>query len=146
MVTIVVILVLVKYCKMSSIVASLVVGSQLPPPALATLQLSGPVENMYITCQTLVTGFQSSDMTDRLLHKLSHGLGKAIVGCEKFMTFFNDSGLIPSLDPLMQVQKPTEMPKESCENQLFPWLSFLNILLATVMLRHSLYWLCRPLT
>ena len=46
----------------------------------------------------------------------------------------------------MQVQKPTEMPKESCENQLFPWLSFLNILLVTVMLGHSLYWLCRPLT
>ena len=66
------------------------------------------------------------------------------------MTFFNDlhndSGLIPPLDPLMQVQKPTEMPKESCENQLFPWLLFLNILLLTVMLGHSLYWLCRPLT
>ena len=46
----------------------------------------------------------------------------------------------------MQVQKPTEMPKEPCENQLFPWLSFLNILLATVMLGHSLYQLCRPLT
>ena len=57
MATIVVILVLVKYCKMSSIVASLVVGSQLPPPALATLQLPRPVKNMYITCQTLVTGF-----------------------------------------------------------------------------------------
>ena len=57
MVTIVVILVLVKYCKISSIVASLVVGSQLPPPVLTTLQLPGPVENMYITCQTLVTGF-----------------------------------------------------------------------------------------
>ena len=38
------------------------------------------------------------------------------------------------------------MPKESCENQLFPWLSFLNILLATVMLGHSLNQLCRPLT
>ena len=50
MVTIVVILVLVKYCKMSSIVASLVVGSQLPPPVPATLQLPWPVENMYITC------------------------------------------------------------------------------------------------
>ena len=150
MATLVVILVLVKYCKMSSIVASLVVGSQLPPPAPATLQLLGPVENMYITCQTLVTGFRSSGMTDGLLHKLSHGLGKAIVSCEKFMTFFNDlhydSGLIPPLDPLKQVQKPTEMPKESCENQLFPWLSFLNILLATVMLGHSLYRLCRPLT
>ena len=119
MVTIVVILVLVEYCKMSFIVASLVVGSQLPPPVLAILQLLRPVENMYITCQTLVTGFQTSGMTNGLLHKLSHGLGKAIVGCEKFMTFFNDlhndSGLIPPLDPLMQVQKPTEMPKESCE-------------------------------
>ena len=85
-----------------------------------------------------------------LIHKLSHELGKAIVGCAKFVTFFNDlhndSGLIPPLDPLMQVQKPTEMPKESCENQLFPWLSFLNILLVTVMLGHSLYLLCRPLT
>ena len=89
-------------------------------------------------------------MTARILHKLSHGLGKAIVGCEKFMTFFNDlhndSGLIPPLDPLKQVQKPTEMLKESCENQLFPWLSFLNILLATIMLGHGLYRLCRPLT
>ena len=49
MVTIVVILILVKYCKMSSIVATLVVGSQLHPPAPATLQLPGPVGNMY-TC------------------------------------------------------------------------------------------------
>ena len=46
----------------------------------------------------------------------------------------------------MQVQKPTEMPKASCENQLFPWLSFLNIVLATAMLGPSLYWMCRPLT
>ena len=50
----------------------------------------------------------------------SHGLGKAIVGCKKFMTFFNDlhndSGLVSPLDPLMQVQKPTEVPKVSCEN------------------------------
>ena len=150
MVTIAVILVLVKYCKMSSIVASLVVGSQLPPPVPATLQLSWPVENMYITCQTLVTGFQSSGMTDRLLHRLSHGLGKAIVDCKKFMTFFNDlhndSGLILPLDPLIQVQKPTEMPKASYENQLFPWLSFLNILLAMDMLGYSLCRMCRPLT
>ena len=89
-------------------------------------------------------------MTDRILHKLSHGLGKAIIGCEKFMTFVNDlhndSGLIPPLDPLMQVQEPTVTPTESCENPLFPWLSFLNILLATVMLGHGLYQLCRPLT
>ena len=65
------------------------------------------------------------------------------------MTFFNDlhndSDLIPPFDPLMQVQKPTEIPRVSCENQLFPWLSFLNILLATAMLGHSLYWMCRPL-
>ena len=57
MVTIVIILELIKYCKMSSIVASLVVCSQLPPPVPATLQLPWPMENMYITCQTLVTGF-----------------------------------------------------------------------------------------
>ena len=116
----------------------------------ATLQLPWPVENMYITCQTLVTGFQSSGMTDRSLHKLSHGLGKAIVGCKKFVTFFNDlhndSDLVPPMDPLMQVQKPTKMPKVSCENQLLPWLSFLNILLATAILGHSLYWMCRLLT
>ena len=69
MVTIVVILVLITYCKMSSIVESLVVGSQLPPPVPATSQVPWPVENMYIACQTLDTGFQSSGMTDRLLHK-----------------------------------------------------------------------------
>ena len=57
MATIVVVLVLIKYCKMSSIVASFVVGSQLPLPVPATLQLPWPVENMYIMCQTLVTGF-----------------------------------------------------------------------------------------
>ena len=72
---------------MSSIVASLVVGSQLPPSAPATLQLPGPVENMYMTCQTLVTGFQSSGMTNRLLHKLSHGLGKAIIDLGEIYDF-----------------------------------------------------------
>ena len=51
MATIVVILVLVKYCKMSSIVATLVVGSQLPPPAPATPQWPGLVGNMYTACQ-----------------------------------------------------------------------------------------------
>ena len=71
MAIIVIILVLAKYCKMSSIVASLVVGSQLSPPMPATLQLPWPVENMYITCQMLVTGFRSSGMTDGLLHKFS---------------------------------------------------------------------------
>ena len=118
-------------------------GFSITPPVPATLQLPWLVENMYIMCQTLVTGFQSSGLTDGLLRKLSHGSGKAIVGCEKFMTFFNDlhndSGLVPPLDPLMQVQRPSEMPKVSCENQLFPWLSFLNILLAIAMLGHSLY-------
>ena len=84
MVTIAIILVLIKYCKMSSIVASLVVGSQLPPPMQAALQLPWPVENMYLTCQMLVARFRSSDMTNGLIHKLSHGLGTAIVGCEKF--------------------------------------------------------------
>ena len=150
MVTMPVILVLNKYCKMSSIVASLVVHSQLSQPMPATLQLPWPVENMYGMCQTLVAGIRSSGMADRLLHKLSHGAGTAIVGCKKFMTFCNDlhnySGLIPPLDPLMLVQKPTEVPRVSCENQLFPWLSFLNILLATAMLGHSLYRMCRPLT
>ena len=150
MATIAIILLLIKYCKMSSFVSSLVVGSQLPPPMPAALQMLWLVENMYLTCQTLVTGFRSSDMTNRLIHKLSHGLGTAIVGCEKFMTFFNDlqndSGLIPALDPLMQVQKPTKIPRVSCENQLFQWLSFLIILLATAMLGHSLYQMCRPLT
>ena len=63
-----------------------------------------------------------------------------------FNDLHNDSGLVPPLDPLMQVQKPTEMPKVSCENQLFPWLFFINILLATAMLGHSLYQMCRPLT
>ena len=57
MVTIAVILVLIKYCKMSSIVVSLVVGSQLPLPVPAALQLPWLVENMYLTCQTLVAGF-----------------------------------------------------------------------------------------
>ena len=150
MVTIVVILILVKYCKMTSIVATLVVGSQLPPPALAALQLPGPVENMYIACQTLIDGLQSSGITARVLHKLSHRLGKTIVGCERFITFYinihNDSGQMPPLDPLLQVQKPTETSKETCRNPLFPWLSFLNILLATIMLGHGLYHLCRPLT
>ena len=150
MVTIVVILILVKYCKMSSIVATLVVGSQLPPPAPATLQLPGPVGNMYTACQSLVDGLQSSGIIDGMPLKLFYGLEKAIEGCRKFITFFNDiyndTGLIPPLDPLMQVQKPTETSKETCGNPLFPWLSFLNILLATIMLGHGLYHLCRPRT
>ena len=54
--TIVVILVLVKYCKMSSILATLVIDSQLPPPVPATLQLPGPVGIMAIACHTLIDG------------------------------------------------------------------------------------------
>ena len=50
MATRVVILILAKYCKMSSIVATLVVGSQLPPPAPATPQWPGLVGNMYTAC------------------------------------------------------------------------------------------------
>ena len=84
MATIIVILILVKYCKMSSILATLVIGSQLPPPAPAMLQLP--------------------------------------------------------------VQKPSEIPEKTCGNQLFPWLSFLNIILAIIMLGHGLYHLCRLLT
>ena len=147
MVTIVVILILVKYCKMSSIVATLVVGSQLPPPALATPQQPGLVGNMYTACQSLVDGLCSSGILDEMPLKL---LTQAIKGCKDYITFFNDiyndTGLIPPLDPLMQVQKPTETLNETCGNQLFPWLSFLNILLATIMLGHGLYCLCRPLT
>ena len=48
MATIIVILILVKYCKMSSILATLVIGSQLPPPAPAMLQLPGPIGIMLL--------------------------------------------------------------------------------------------------
>ena len=147
MATIVVILILLKYCKMSSIVATLVVGSQLPPPAPATPQRPGLVGNMYTACQSLVDGLCSSGIINEMPLKL---LRQAIEGCKNYVSFFNDiyndTGLIPPLDPLMQVQKPTEILNETCGNQLFPWLSFLNILLATIMLGHGLYHLCRPLT
>ena len=147
MVTIVVILILIKYCKMSSIVATLVVGSQLPPPAPATPQWPGLVGNMYTAYQSLVDGLCSSGILDEMPLKL---LRQVIEGCKNYVSFFNDiyndTGLIPPLDPLMQVQKPTETPNETCGNHLFPWLSFLNILLATIMLGHGLYHLCRPLT
>ena len=147
MVTIVVILILVKYCKMSSIVATLVVGFQLPPPAPATPQWPGLVGNMYTACQSLVDGLRSSGILDDMPLKL---LTQAIKGCKNYVTFlsdiYNDTGLILALDPLMQVQKPTETLNETCGNHLFPWLSFLNILLATIMLGHGLYCLCRPLT
>ena len=142
-----ILILVVKYCKMSSIVATLVVGSQLPPPAPATPQQPGLVGNRYTACQSLVDGLRSSGILDEMPLKL---LTQAKKGYEDYVTFFNDiyndTGLIPPLDPLMQVQKPTETLNETRGNQLFPWLSFLNILLATIMLGHGLYHLCRPLT
>ena len=63
-----------------------------------------------------------------------------------FNKVYNDTAQLPPMGPLMQVQKPSEIPEKTCGNQLFPWLSFLNIILATIMLGHGLYRLCRPLT
>ena len=63
-----------------------------------------------------------------------------------FNKVYNDSAQIPPMGPLMQVQEISETPEKPCGNQLFPWLSFLNIILATIMLGHGLYHLCRPLT
>ena len=150
MATIVVILILVKYCKMSSIVATLVIGSQLPPPAPATLQLPGPVGIMYTACHTLIDELRSVGVIDGMPHNLFHGLAGVVEKCEQFITLFNkvynDTAQIPPIGSLMQVQKPSEIPEITCGNQLFPWLSFLNILLATIMLGHGLYHLCRPLT
>ena len=150
MATIVVILILVKYYKLSSIVATLVIGSQLPPPAPATLQLPGPVGIMYTACHTLIDGLRSTGVIDGMPRNLFHGLAGAVESCEQFVTLFNkvhnDTALIPPMGPLMQVQKPSEIPEKTCGNQLFPWLSFLNTLLATIMLGHGLYRLCRPLT
>ena len=62
--TIVVILVLVKYCKMSSILVTLVIDSQLPQPVPATIQLPGPVGIMPIACHTLINGLQSTGIAD----------------------------------------------------------------------------------
>ena len=64
--TIVVILILVKYCKMSSILATLVIESQLPPPAPATLQPPGPVGIMVIACRTLIDGLQATSTVDNM--------------------------------------------------------------------------------
>ena len=100
MATIVVILILIKYCKLSSIVAMLVVGSQLTPPAPAIPQWIGLVGNMYTACQSLVDGLHSSGMLDEMPLKL---LTQAIKGCKNYVTFFNDiyngTGLMPPLDP-----------------------------------------------
>ena len=49
---------------MSSILATLVIDSQLPPPVLATLQLPGLVGIMAIACHTLINGLQSTGMAD----------------------------------------------------------------------------------
>ena len=150
MVTIVVILILVKYCKMISILATLVIGSQLPPPVPAMLQLPGPVGIMVTACHTLIDGLQSTGMVDNMPQNLFHGLARAVERCEQFITLFNkvynDTAQIPPKGPVMQVQKPSEIPEKTCGNQLFPWLSFLNIILPTIMLGHGLYCLCRPLT
>ena len=148
--TIVVILILVKYCKMNSILATLVIDSQLPPPVPATLQLPGPVGIMAIACHTLIDGLQSTGMADDVPHNSLKGLPRAVDRCEKFMTLFNkiynDTAQLPPMGMLMQVQELSDIPEKTCGNQLFPWLSFLNIILATIMLGHGLYRLCRPLT
>ena len=147
---IVVILILVKYCKMSSILVTLVIQSQPPPPVPATLQLPGPVGIMAITCHTLIDGLQSTGMADDMPRNSLKGLHRAVDRCEQLMTLFNkiynDTAQLPPMGMLMQVQEPSEIPEKACGNQLFPWLSFLNIILATIMLGHGLYRLCRPLT
>ena len=148
--TVVVILILVEYCKMSSILATLVIESQLPPPAPATLQPPGPVGIMVIACCTLIDGLQATGTVDNMPQNSFEGLARAVERCEQFMTLFNkvynDSAQIPPMGPLVQVQEISETPEKPCGNQLFPWLSFLNIILATIMLGHGLYRLCRPLT
>ena len=62
--TIVIILILVKYCKMSSILATLVIDLQLPPPVPAVSQLPGSVGIMAIACHTLIDGLQSAGTGD----------------------------------------------------------------------------------
>ena len=114
MATLVVILILVKYCKTSSMVATLVVASQLPPPAPATLQLPGSVGIMYTACHTLIDGLQSTGVIDGMPCNLFHGLKRAVESCVTlFNKVHNDTDLIPPLGPLMQVQKPTEKPEKT---------------------------------
>ena len=148
--TIVVILILVKYCKMSSILATLVIDSQLPPPVPAVSQLPGSVGIMAIACHTLIDGLQSARTGDDMPRNSFKGLQRAVDRCEHFMTLFNkiynDTAQLPPMGTLMQIQEPSDTPEKTCGNQLFPWLSFLNIILATIMLGHGLYHLCRPLT
>ena len=64
--TIIVLLILVKYCKMSSILATLVIESQLPLPVPATSQLPGPVGIMVIACHTLIDGLQFTGTVDNM--------------------------------------------------------------------------------
>ena len=105
---------------------------------------------MAITCHTLIDGLQSAGMGDNMPHNSFKGLQRAVDRCEHFMTLFNkiynDTAQLPPMGTLMQVQEPSDIPEKTCGNQLFPWLSFLNIILATIMLGHVLYHLCRPLT
>ena len=107
MATIIVLLILVKYCKISSILATLVIESQLPPPAPATLQLPGPVVIMVIACHTLIDGLQSTGMVDNVPQNSFEGLARAVERCEQFLTLFNkvynDTAQIPPMSPLMQV-------------------------------------------
>ena len=135
---------------MSTILVTLVIESQLPPPVPATLQLPGPVGIMAIACHTLIDGLQSTGMVDNMPRNSFRGLHRAVDRCEQFMILFNkiynDTAQLPPMGMLMQVQEPSEIPENTCGNQLFPWLSFLNIILATIMLGHGLYHLCRPLT
>ena len=145
---------LVKYCKMSSIILALVVGSQLPPPMDVASIMPWQTEHLYNLCQPMDTNMRSSGMSDCEIQGLPLGLGNIVVVCEKLVAFYNelqnnlhnDSHLLTPLDPLMQVQKPAESQMKTCETQLFPWLSFLNVLLASVMLGHSLYRMFRPMT
>ena len=105
--TIVVILVLVKYCKMSSILATLVIDLQLPPPVPATLQLPGPVRIMAIACHTLIDVLQSTGMAADVPHNSLKGLPRVADRCEKFMSLFNkiynDPAQLPPMGTLMQV-------------------------------------------
>ena len=122
--TIVVILILVKYCKMSSILATLVIESQLPPPAPATVQLPGPIGIMVIACHTLIAGLQATGTVDNMPQNSFKGLARAVERCKQFMTLFhkvyNDSAQLPPMSPLMQVQELSETPEKICGNQLFP--------------------------
>ena len=110
--TIVVILVLVKYCKMSSILATLVIDSQLPPPVLATIQLPEPVGIMAIACHTLINGLQPTGIADNKPQNALKGLPRVVDRCEKFMTLFtkiyNDTAQLPPMGMLMQVQEPSD--------------------------------------